>query len=225
MPPKAKKTTRKTAGKASAKKSGAKKPRKKVKKAAARKKANRKPDNRRTLAPRKAPGRGTPAGPNQPTIHCTLALTGQWSMVLPTSAIAEITDYAPPAPLENSPEWLLGQIEWEDWQVPVISYGALIDGESPETATARSRIMVIKSLSSTARVPYIGVLVKDIPKLAKVSESDLKVSDAEDNSVGVHCKIKLSGQDGVIPDLERLSLLISHAAYGTVGEEEQVAEA
>lgn len=136
-------------------------------------------------------------------------------MVLPTSAIAEITDYAPPAPLENTPSWLLGQLEWQDWQVPVISYGALIDGDPPESATAHSRIMVVKSLSSTARVPFIGVMVREIPRLASISESEMEVAGDDGKSLGVHCKVRFSGQDAVIPDLDRLSQLVGHAAYGT----------
>ena len=185
-----------------------------MKKATSRKKITRKDEGRRTLSARKpaqpAMASGTPAA----TIHCTLARTGKWSMVLPTSAIAEITDYAPPAPLENTPDWLLGQVEWEDWQVPVISYGALIDGDAPESATAQSRIMVVKSLSSAARVPFIGVMVRDIPRLASLSESDMEVTGNAGHSLGVHCKVKVSGQDGVIPDLDRLGQLIGHAAYG-----------
>lgn len=196
------------------KRAARKKAKKTVKKTATRKKTTNRIDGRKTPAARKPSNE--PIAPREPeaTIHCTLALTGKWSMVLPTSAIAEITDYAPPAPFENTPNWLLGQVEWEDWQVPVISYGALIDGNPPETATAHSRIMVVKSLSSTARVPFIGVMVREIPKLAIISESEMEVTGDDGKSLGVHCKVKVSGQDAVIPDLDRLSQLVGHAAYG-----------
>ena len=220
-----KRTAKRTAKKA-AKKAASRKTTKTVKKTATRKTAASRSSNwrgdRRTLAPRKPAAN---PGASGESIHCTLALTGHFSMVLPTSVIAEITDYSPPAPLDNTPGWLLGQVEWEDWQVPVISYGALVDGDSPETATAQSRIMVVKSLSSTTRVPFIGVLVREIPKLAKVGENDMQVTGDEGKSRGVHCRLKLSGQDAVIPDLDRLSQLVAHAAYGTIDKEGQVGEA
>ncbi len=196
---------------------------KKVKRTATRKRVSGKSESRRTPAARK-PVAAKPNGAG-PTIHCTLALTGKWSMVLPTSAIAEITDYEPPAPLENTPPWLLGQVEWEDWQVPVISYGALIDGDTPESATAQSRIMVVKSLSSGSRVPFIGVMVREIPKLANIAEHELQVTGDKGKSLGVHCRIKLGSQDAVIPDLDRLSQLVGHAAYGTVEKDGQVGKA
>lgn len=224
----AKKAARKTAKKATRnsapKKATTKSTRKKVKKAATRKVSASKADNKRTPAP-SAAGRQTAARNEDASVHCTVASTGEWSMVLPTSTIAEITDYVQPAPLENAPEWLLGQVEWEDWQVPVISYGALIDGAKPDTATPTSRIMVVKSLSSTSRVPFIGVLVSRIPKLTKVSQSDMEVTGDDGAAQGVHCKLKLGEQAAVIPDLERLSQLVGHAAYGTVDKQGTVAQA
>lgn len=186
---------------------------KNVKKAATRKKTSRKAP-RRQPARRKSANRKEESAKSRQTVHCTLAATGKWSMLLPTSAIAEITDYAPPSPLDKTPDWLLGQIEWEDWQVPVISYGALIDGESPESATAQSRIMVVRSLSNTARLPFIGVVVSEIPKLASLSPSEIELTGDEDKAPGVHCKVKLGGLKGVIPDLDQLSQLVAHAAYG-----------
>lgn len=217
-------TRKKTAKKKAKKKAAAKGTPKTVKKAVTRKASPKKADQKRTPAARTSGKK--PASPSEnATVHCTVASTGNWSMVLPTSTIAEITDYAPPAPFENAPQWLLGQVEWEDWQVPVISYGALIDDEEPDTATAQSRIMVVKSLSGTARVPYIGVLVSRIPKLTNVSQADMKVTGNEGADQGVHCKLTLSSQPAVIPDLERLSQLVGHAAYGTVDKEGTVAQA
>lgn len=212
-----------TPEKIAAKKAPNKKAKKKIMQGTGKKKTSRKSDRRPVPARKKAAIRQ--ASDSNQTIHCTLAPTGSISMVLPTSTIAEITDYAPPAPLDGRPNWLLGQVEWEDWQVPVISYSALIDEQAPETATGRSRIMVVKTLSNTARVPYIGVLVKEIPKLAKLTELDLEVTSEGEESPGVHCKVKIAGQKAVIPDLDRLAQLVGHAAYGTVEKNGEVAQA
>lgn len=149
-------------------------------------------------------------------IHCTLAPAGDTAMLLPTSAIAEITDYVPPTPIDEAPVWLLGQVEWEDWQVPVISYGAMLKEGQPETATAGSRIMVVKSLSNTARVPFIGILLSQIPKLANVSESELELTGEDDLHLAAHARVSVEGRNAVIPDLDNLAQLVGHAAYGEV---------
>ena len=170
--------------------------------------------DRLSRAKRRA-SRKRPAGEPLPDIHCTLAPAGDTTVLLPTSTIAEITEYTPPEPFEGAPKWLLGQVEWEDWQVPVISYSALLDDVAPEAATAGSRIMVVKSLSSSARVPYIGVLVSQIPKLANVSETELEVNDEDDLPQGAHASVSIDGREAVVPDLDRLAQLVGHAAYGT----------
>lgn len=166
---------------------------------------------------RRAPSKRTAKVPVR-EIHCTLAPAGSTAMLLPTSTIAEITDYVPPAPIDDAPDWLLGQIEWEDWQVPVISYGALLEKADPESATAGSRIMVVKSLSSSARVPYIGVLVSQIPKLAKVSESELSLNEDDDLPISAHAQVSIGERSAIIPDLDRLAQLVGHAAYGEIDQ-------
>jgi hypothetical protein len=67
--------------------------------------------------------------------------------------------------------------------------------------------------------------VSEIPKLAKLSEADLEVTSEEEESPSVHCAVKLAGKAAVIPDLDRLSQMVGHAAYGTVNKEGTVAQA
>ena len=190
-----------------------------------RKKTARKPSAKSDRSPRagKKVARSKRRSPKKRTsddslnrIHCTLAPAGDTAMLLPTSAIAEITDYVPPTPFDEAPQWLLGQVEWEDWQVPVISYSAMLNEVQPETATAGSRIMVVKSLSGTARVPFIGILLSQIPRLANVSESELELTEADDLHLVAHARISVEGRNAVIPDLDHLAQLVGHAAYGEV---------
>jgi chemosensory pili system protein ChpC len=158
-------------------------------------------------------------------IHCTLARMEKESLLVPTSVIAEIAEYSTPQPIDASPAWLLGQIEWENWQVPVISYSALINGDMPQEATAKSRTMIIKSLSDGNRVPYIGVLVADLPKLSQVKPSSLKEKEDEAGTLGVFCRVDFNGTDTIIPDLDRLSQMVAHAAFGTLPGEAAAAKA
>jgi len=50
-----------------------------------------------------------------------LPVTGN-SLVLPNVSVAEIVDYKTPEPVEDTPEWFLGNIEWRGVTLPVISY-------------------------------------------------------------------------------------------------------
>ncbi|MEE8496367.1 MAG: chemotaxis protein CheW [Xanthomonadales bacterium] len=145
-----------------------------------------------------------------------LAPTEEDILLLPTSVLAEVIDFQPPSPLDEAPSWLVGQVEWEKRQVPVFSFSALIHGGGPGEISPRSKIMIIKSLTESGRVPYLGVLLSDLPRMTQVKEFDLEQTGNERKSLGVFSRIRLEHQDAIIPDLDRLTHLITHATYGAL---------
>ena len=147
-------------------------------------------------------------------VHCALAPMSAESLLLPTNVIAEVVEYVEPAPLKDTPQWLLGHIEWENRQIPVFSFAALISGKEPEAVSSKNRIMIVKSLSDSARVPYLGILISDIPSLLSVEMEELRHTGDERKSMGVFCHVEVQEQPAVIPDLDRLTHLVTHAAYG-----------
>jgi chemosensory pili system protein ChpC len=151
-----------------------------------------------------------------PVIHCMLAPTEEDTLLLPTSVLAEVVDFEQPSPMAEAPPWLIGQIEWEKRQVPVFSFFALINGGDPGEVSSRSKIMVIKSLSESSRVPYLGVLLSELPRMIHVKEFDMEQTGDKSKSLGVFSRITLDGQDAIVPDLDRLTHLITHATYGAL---------
>ena len=79
-------------------------------------------------------------------IHCMLVPTDPEYLLLPTSVMAEVIDYGEPEPVEATPPWLLGQIEWESRQVPVFSFSALINGKDVGEVPAKAKIMMRKGM-------------------------------------------------------------------------------
>jgi len=136
------------------------------------------------------------------------------SLLLPTNVIAEVIDYIQPVPMSSTPQWFLGQIEWENRQVPVFSYTALITGKAPGEITTKNRIMIVKSLSDSARMPYLGIMISDIPTLISVQMDEIVHTGDERKSMGVFCHVRVNEQNAIIPDLDRLTHLVTHAAYG-----------
>ena len=186
-----------------------------------RKATTRSPQERRTVTNGSA-ARGESIGSRAingaamtvPRVHCTLAPLGDIFLLLPTSAIAEVIEYLTPMPVTSAPEWFLGQIEWENRQIPVFSFAALIAGSAPPAITSKARIMIVKSLSDSARVPYLGIQINDIPRLVSVHVDELSHIGDDRKSLGVFCHVEVQEQPAVIPDLDRLTHLVTHAAYG-----------
>lgn len=157
---------------------------------------------------------GAPAA--VPEVRCALAPMDGPSLLLPTNVVAEVIEYVAPQPVHDTPDWFLGQVGWENRQVPVFSYTALIRGDSPAPIGPKSRIVILKSLTDSARVPYLGILIADIPRLLTVQPGQLVHTGDERKSMGVYCHVTLGDQPAVIPDLERLTHLVTHAAYGAL---------
>lgn len=147
-------------------------------------------------------------------VHCALAPMPAESLLLPTNVIAEVIGYIQPTPLSATPQWFLGQIEWQNRQIPVFSYSALISGNQPGEISSKNRIMIVKSLSDSARMPYLGILISDIPSLISVQLEEIVHTGDESKSLGVFCHVAVQEQAAVIPDLDRLTHLVTHAAYG-----------
>ena len=76
---------------------------------------------RRAYSGRNTPNKKVMRRSGKPTVlHCMIIPTEQETLLLPTSVMAEVIDFQPPRPTESAPPWLLGQIDWEDRQVPVV---------------------------------------------------------------------------------------------------------
>jgi len=194
------------------KKTVSKASKRKVKRRTAKKKSSTRPATAHQERSARREVNGTP-GP-APILHCTLAPMQSSSLLIPTNVIAEVVEYGEPEPVDSTPRWFLGHIDWEARQIPVFSYSALISGSEPGSISSKSRIMIVKSLSDSARLPYLGILISDIPKLVNIQIEQLENTGEEGKSLGVFCHVNVNGQSAVIPDLDRLCHLITHAAYG-----------
>ena len=183
------------------------------KKSTRRKASGREPTRREAYASERGlNGTAAPA----PEVNCAFApMDGPW-LLLPTNVVAEVVEYVDPDPVRDTPDWFLGQIEWESWPVPVFSYAALISGEQPARAGARAHIVIVKSLADSARVPYLGIVIRDIPRLLNLQPAQLVHKGDERKSLGVFCHVQIGDEAAVIPDLERLTHLVTHAAYGAL---------
>ena len=151
-----------------------------------------------------------------PVIHCMLAPAEKETLLLPTGIMAEVIDFQNPSPLDASPPWLLGQIEWENRQVPVFSFSALINASEIGEISTKSKILIIKSLADSARVPYLGILLSELPRMLNVMEKDMIQTGDDKKSLGVFSRITLEDQPAIVPDLDRLTHLVTHAAYGAL---------
>lgn len=132
-------------------------------------------------------------------------------LLLPNATIAEVMSYAPPEPVADAPDWLLGRIRWRGWQLPLIAFARLA-ALAEEKGGLGSKVVVLKALGGDAKSPYFAILTQGFPRLVTVSRDGLIIdADADDLPLGVQARVTLNQDDAFVPDLDAVERLISEA--------------
>jgi chemosensory pili system protein ChpC len=150
------------------------------------------------------------AAANQEIRTLLATLTGG-TVMLPGSVVAEIINFSDPKPLRNAPAWLLGEVGWSDWNVPVISFASLAGKCKREKATPGNRVLVLKSLSESPVTPYFGILISGVPRLVKVSEDSLSKQKKLDDHPCVFREVTIGEERALIPELNELTRIVEEA--------------
>lgn len=146
-------------------------------------------------------------------IRTILAPLTDGYVMLPNSVVGEVLTYTSPEPFEQGPPWLLGEIAWHGWQVPIINYERMLEDNSDTTITAKTRVLIVKTLGESTQVNYIGLLIQGLPRLKKVSASTLVENQIDDLPDTVFSKVTIDDLHAVIPELSDLTRTIEIAAY------------
>jgi len=146
-------------------------------------------------------------------IRSILAPLAKGHVLLPNSAVAELLNFTSPEPFKQGPSWLLGEMVWRGWQVPVISYERLIHRGDSNTISSKARILIVKTLGESTQLNYIGLVVQGLPKLKKITADKLiEASDAEVPD-SVFSEITIDDITAYIPELGELTRSVEEAAY------------
>ncbi|OOZ37022.1 chemotaxis protein CheW [Solemya velesiana gill symbiont] len=133
--------------------------------------------------------------------------TGQ--LLLPNATVTEVVGYTPPESRnEDAPAWLLGTFSWRQQGVPLVSFET-IAGSAIEPPEHRARIAICNTLNGNPDRPYIGILLKAIPHLVRVTRDTVApIEQDEDAGSMVVEEVMISGQKAWIPDLDALDMAL-----------------
>ncbi len=131
------------------------------------------------------------------------------TLILPNTAVAEVADYQPPHRSPDAPGWLLGIMPWRGRSVPLLAFEHFV-GLSPGVGGVHARAVICNTLNGNAHMPFIAVLAQGIPRLQEVKAEALEeVEKGEGDAMAVAARVRIAGQEGVIPDLDVLERLLS----------------
>lgn len=137
-------------------------------------------------------------------IRGVLIQVEQARLLLPNATIAEVLSFAPPEPVADVPDWLLGRIRWRGWQLPLVSFSRFAELADEEGGLG-SKVIVLKALGGDEKHPYFAMLTQGFPRLVTVTETALVTVDSDDElPAGVLARVRHNEDDAVVPDLAML---------------------
>jgi chemosensory pili system protein ChpC len=131
-------------------------------------------------------------------------------LLLPNAATVEVMSYADPEPIEHAPDWLLGQIRWRGWRLPLVSF-ARIAGTHTEGAAIGTKMIVIKALGGDPKLPYFALVAQGFPRLVTISSDNL-ITDSEHLETlpdGIRLRVMFNDDLALVPDLDAAERMIA----------------
>ncbi len=159
-------------------------------------------------------------------LPCLLLPVKDKSLVLPSSAVAEIISYEKPKEVSDVPEWLEGILTWRGINIPLTylekigSHLAWNSSEAKEERDASQKLYIAvvnraqkvqedNQAEKTNKYPFFGVVLQGVPKLHHVVEDGVKIVTQfpEDNPRYI-MEVKIQSEYVLVPNLVSLWKMI-----------------
>jgi chemosensory pili system protein ChpC len=131
-------------------------------------------------------------------------------LIVPRACVAEVVRFTKAEQQEGAHDWMLGTINWNGRQLPVVSFEGAIGKEVP-VATGRTRVVVFYANTGQLKAGYFGVLTQGFPQLVRVNRDVLKLEakDGWPEGAPVLCRVRMINEFPMIPDLEKLEAMLA----------------
>jgi chemosensory pili system protein ChpC len=131
-------------------------------------------------------------------------------LIVPRACVAEVVRYSKPDQEAGAHDWMLGMVNWNGRQLPVVSFEGAIGKEVP-VATGRTRIVVFTSSTGQLKSGYFGVITQGFPQLVRVNRDVLQLDATEGwpESAPVLCRVKMINEFPLIPNLDLLEEMLA----------------
>ncbi|NOX42927.1 MAG: chemotaxis protein CheW [Gammaproteobacteria bacterium] len=140
-------------------------------------------------------------------IHSQLLTLEVGQLILPNTAVAEIIHYSDPTPVDDSPEWLLGTMEWRGIRIPLMSLEQAM-GDNVPARNANNHIAIINCLDADSALHFYGIVTIGLPRLINIDEKKIMPSTNEANNPLVLSNVLINESESIIPNLDAIEALV-----------------
>ena len=131
-------------------------------------------------------------------------------LIVPRACVVEVVRFSQPDHEAGAHKWMLGTVNWNGRQLPVVSFEGTLEKEVP-AVTGRTRIVVFYASTGQLKTSYFGVLTQGFPQLVRVNREvlDLHTTEGWPIDAPVLCRVKMINEFPLIPDLEKLEAMLA----------------
>lgn len=148
-----------------------------------------------------------------PTLSCVLLPLGGYDILLPKSLVKEVV-YKPNVQLfEDDSDWLIGEIDWQDYVLPLISFEQLCN-QPRVTKTTHVRVAICYAMDNVDIFPYYAIEVQSIPRPLILDSRALRNHEGmmSKHSEAISYFVKIGSKELAIPNFEKLESLLAARA-------------
>ncbi len=131
-------------------------------------------------------------------------------LIIPRACVAEVVRYNKPDQEPGSQNWMLGNINWNGRELPVVAFEGTIGKDIP-AVTGRTRIVVFYGSTGKIKSGFFGILTQGFPQLVRVNREVLKLDSTEGwpDGAPVLCRVKMINEYPLVPNLENLESMLA----------------
>ena len=132
-------------------------------------------------------------------------------LIIPRACVAEVVRYSKPDQEPGSQNWMLGNVNWNGRELPVVAFEGTIGKDIP-AVTGRTRIVVFYGSSGQLKSGFFGILTQGFPQLVRVNREVLKLDSTEGwpDGAPVLCRVKMINEYPLVPHLEHLESMLAN---------------
>jgi chemosensory pili system protein ChpC len=132
-------------------------------------------------------------------------------LIIPRACVAEVVRYSKPDQEPGSQNWMLGNVNWNGRDLPVVAFEGTIGKDIP-AVTGRTRIVVFYGSSGKLKSGFFGILTQGFPQLVRVNREVLKLDSTEGwpDGAPVLCRVKMINEYPLVPHLENLESMLAN---------------
>lgn len=124
-------------------------------------------------------------------------------LLLPAVTVAEIIPYRGPERDPDRPDWYLGDFDWREQRVPLVSYEVMC-GEAMPLYNVDCRIAVLNNAGVDESLPFLGLATQGIPRLSRVKPGEIHKVESTKAGRFELMHVTHAGESVLIPDVAAL---------------------